>query len=194
MLSAWIHPISASSKELKIASLVAISTIIALVVAFVWSIFMPDDTTTTTLAPSYAVVVTPPHSSTLKPIETQSGETPRKSASQQAPESSHATITSPELSPTKAKPALAKQAANQQKIILGQGLYYVQVGAFAQPKLARLMLEKMKRKYKHAVATPKADQYMIWIGPVVSRNDAETLKKYILRHDNIAGFIIKSAN
>jgi len=75
------------------------------------------------------------------------------------------------------------------RIVIGRGHFYVQVGAYQQQKLARLMFEKMKRKYKRAKIIAKGKVHAVWVGPVQSRKEAEQLKNRLQRLDHLRGFI-----
>lgn len=75
------------------------------------------------------------------------------------------------------------------KVIIGRGKLYVQVGAFKEVARARKTYEKMRKTYKRAQIMPKSDYYAIWVGPVRSKAEAETLKKQILKRYKIKGFI-----
>ncbi|OIP98577.1 MAG: hypothetical protein AUK35_10900 [Zetaproteobacteria bacterium CG2_30_46_52] len=202
MLSTWIQNLTANTKELKIAAIVAILTTLALASTLFYSIFFTEQPAPTTHIENnqHLVQITPrPNlpqkaaSSTSNAVSTQTPTPAREKPMAAKPETPvmPAVTKSPTPATASKVEAPATQPATTQKIILGQGLYYVQVGAFKEPKRARLMLKKMKDKYKHATATPKGDKYIVWVGPVVSKDDANRLKTHLLRKENIVGFVVK---
>jgi len=75
------------------------------------------------------------------------------------------------------------------KVLIGKGNFFVQVGAFKEVVRARTTYEKMRKTYKRAQIMPKSGYYAIWVGPVRSKREAETLQKQILKRYNIKGFI-----
>ena len=89
----------------------------------------------------------------------------------------------PEKIPKQKKNVLTKQ------VIVGQGNLYIQVGAFKKLNLANKMLHKMESVYKRAEIIKKSKLYMVWVGPVETKEEALLLDKNIRKHDGIKGFI-----
>jgi len=52
------------------------------------------------------------------------------------------------------------------------------------------MHEKMTKKYKRAKIIFRSKLYVVWVGPVVTYKEAETLRQNLQRRENIKGFII----
>jgi cell division septation protein DedD len=184
VVRSWMTSLDANSGELKLASGLALASVIIVFIIVLWSVFLSAETTNespdfkgnftvqTIDPPTFKdAKVTPPNK---KDTHLSQTNTPKK-----------ATLKKTHLP----KQKVAQQQSPKSNIVLGQGNYYLQVGAFKQAKLARLMLEKMKRKYQYAKIKKKADKHAVWVGPVVSKANALQLQKYVQRKDNIKGFI-----
>ncbi len=166
---------SAKKGELKFAIIFALIATIILTAVVLWASFFQHDEQATEIKKSSAIQVIQRPETTTQPR--QKDEIPNQQK----------TISKP-IEKEVAKPA-TKTSHHTSQIVMGQGNLFVQVGAFKQAELARLMLEKMKAKYKYAKIFPKANSYAVWVGPVITRNDADKLKKHIQRQDNIKGFV-----
>ncbi len=180
LLKSWLHTFHAQRIELKIASILALVTACLVVSIVLWSFFTSETPVTNRISSSHNAVQTIETPSQLRktqhtPLREKQVKPLTKQKNEKTPSSSKAYTAQP-----------------QQKIVqlvLGKGNYYVQVGAFSQAKLARLMLEKMKQKYKYAKIKPKTNSHAVWVGPVMNKQSAQTLKKHLLRKNNIQGFI-----
>jgi cell division septation protein DedD len=174
---AWFESLKAQNHELKLASGMALASVIIILLLVFWSLFITNEQTADIpeFTQSAAVqTIEPPKLAVQQPIKAKQHQASAKQQPQSKP---------------KIKTKQHKTSTVKNKIILGQGNYYLQVGAFKQAGLARLMLEKMKKKYQYAKIKQKADKYAVWVGPVVSKGDALKLQKYVQRKDNIKGFI-----
>ena len=80
-------------------------------------------------------------------------------------------------------------AKKSNKVIVGKGKFYVQVGAFKETKGARTTYEKMRKTYKRALIMPKSGYYAVWVGAVRTKSEAEILKRQIFKRYKIKGFI-----
>jgi len=87
------------------------------------------------------------------------------------------------------KVSLQQHPAKKQRIVVGKGNFYVQVGAFKQTKLAHAMYKKMQRKYKYTRIVSQSNIHMIWVGPVATKAEALLLKTNIHKQYGIKGFI-----
>ncbi len=178
-MNAWFSVFNAQKAELKFASILAVTTACIVLLIVSWSFLtstmqnnIPEAQTSTNLKVQ----------TTECPILPQTATPSKKSTIPLKKESVDTKIATLHKVPT------SKQSAH--KIVLGQGNYFVQVGAFQQEKLARLMLEKIKKKYHYAIIKRKADKHAVWVGPVVTKSDALTLKKHLQRKNNLQGFIV----
>ena len=176
LLQTWFSSFSAQRLELKFASIFALAAAIVVVLILAWTSFFsaPNNQTKTASSPSMAV----------QTFERPS--VPQSTVAAPEAEPNHTPLTpKPRPPEKKAEPSIPKVT-----LTIGQGNYYVQVGAFSQAKLARLMLEKMRKQYKFAKIKQKADKHAVWVGPVITQHDAQTLKKYLQRKSNLQGFIM----
>jgi len=177
--ASWLQSFQTQSKESKAAMVIALIATIVVTTVVIWTSFFKNssdvslDNTTVdksihiTEKPNLQVPTT---LETNKPIVRQAQKTQS-------------------VQPKPQTKTAIKPQRNKQQIVLGQGNYYVQVGAVKQSKLARLMLEKMKTKYRYAKIVAKPQAHAVWVGPVVTRQEASKLKKIIQQRDNIQGFI-----
>ncbi len=177
-LHTWFSTLNVQKVELKLASVLAIATACIVLLIVSWSFFASTTSNNTSQM----------QSSTHQEVQTI--ERPTLS---QVDISSQQDTTRLKQTQTTAKTLTKKVQAHKKsvnKIILGQGNYFVQVGAFTQAKLARLMLEKMKKKYHYAIIQQKGDKHAVWVGPVVTKADAINLQQHLQRKNNIQGFIV----
>ena len=194
LVRSWLTTLHAQTNELKLASGLALASVIIVLITVLWSLFFsaneakqaPDfkhNARVETIEPPTLTTPSKTKMNESKTSETQTNKTgAKKEANAQKPLVKKAKTSSP-------KPSPRNNTGKTMNITLGQGNYYLQVGAFKQAKLARLMLEKMKRKYHDAKVKQKGDKYAVWVGPVVTLTDAKQLQKYVQRKDNIKGFI-----
>jgi len=199
LVRSWLTTLHAQSSELKLASGLALASVIIILMIVLWSLFFSADEVKQTPDFNHNARVETIELPTLtKPLKTKTNKTEvskpakKKSAPQKALAKKMNAVTAHPAKPSVSKsstPSPRKNSGKTTSIVLGQGNYYLQVGAFKQAKLARLMLEKMKRKYHDAKIKQKADKYAVWVGPVVTQDDAKQLQKYVQRKDNIKGFI-----
>ncbi|MDQ6983546.1 MAG: SPOR domain-containing protein [Ghiorsea sp.] len=180
LFKSWANTFSVQKIELKVAGALALATACMVLLIVLWSSFF---TTTpvkhTTQTDNLTVKTIDAPNLTRQTQQEHADKTPLLSSQQHIK--------------TQVKPSSNKQQANKLKLIkliLGQGNYYVQVGAFSQAKLARLMLGKMRNKYKYAKIKRKTDKHAVWVGPVITKHDAQTLKKHLQRKSNLQGFIV----
>ncbi|HID36397.1 MAG TPA: hypothetical protein EYP39_03315 [Ghiorsea sp.] len=180
LLKSWSHTFHAQRIELKIASILALVTACLVMFIVLWSFFTSETPVNNHISSPNATVQTIETPAQLRepqhtPLHEKQVNSPAKQQSEKTPPSAKVYKTQPQQKIV--------------KLVLGKGNYYVQVGAFSQAKLARLMLEKMKQKYKYAKIKPKSNSHAVWVGPVMRKQDAQTLKKHLLRKSNIQGFI-----
>ncbi len=180
-LRTWFSTYNAQKLELKLAGILAITTACIVLLIVSWSFL----SSTTQNSISDAQTSTNQRVQTIdRPALPQ---TPDISKQQNSPKKQAPTLQ--QKTPSHQKKA-TKSETNINKIVLGQGNYFVQVGAFSQAKLARLMLEKMKTKYHYAIIKRKGDKHAVWVGPVIGKTAAASLQKYLQRKSNIQGFIV----
>ena len=182
-MKAWFLNFTVQKLELKLASVLALVTAIIALIVMLWSSFLSqeDNSTVASVSPSKEVnTIARPQSS--PPIVIPKAAKPDNAVDRPA---SKDKATQPKVNPKKTN------TPNVIKVVLGQGNYFVQVGAFTQAKLARLMLEKMKKKYHYATIKRKGDKHAVWVGPVIKKSEAVTLKKVLQRKSNIQGYIVK---
>jgi len=101
------------------------------------------------------------------------------------PQTKHASQT-PHI--TQQKP----QARHTQQVTLGKGSLFVQVGAFQERSKAKAMHQAMHQSYRRVKIVLKKGLHAVWVGPVQSRKEAETLKRDILKKHKIKGFIVSN--
>ncbi|MDQ7001344.1 MAG: SPOR domain-containing protein [Ghiorsea sp.] len=147
--------------ELKFSIILATIASIAVISAVVWSML----------------------SSQSKPAATVPSINPNVTTTEKPKKSQQTTKYAQHLTHTPTK------KTSIHKVIIGKGKLYVQVGAFKEVIRARKTYEKMRKTYKRAQIMPKSGYYAIWVGPVRSKAEAEILKKQILKHYKIKGFI-----
>jgi len=175
----WLSDFTPQKAELKIASVLALSAICITFTLTLWSFFSTPKSTMRTPAIHNTEVQTTEHP-TYTNLQTEEWTRKAKERKQ---------VIQKETKQPEQK-IIKPQPTQKTKINIGQGNYFVQVGAFKQAKLARLMLEKMKKKYHYAIIKRKADKHAVWVGPVVTKKDALTLKKHLQRKSNLQGFIV----
>jgi cell division septation protein DedD len=169
---AWLNSLKAKNNELKLASGMALASVIIIFLIVLWSVFDTDKSKTEQ-----------PDFKENSKVQIHERPTLEKQQSADKNKSKPKKIANTKVAQKSQTPT------TKNKIILGQGNYYLQVGAFKQAGLARLMLEKMKNKYQYAKIKKKADKHAVWIGPVITKSDALQLQKYVQRKDNIKGFV-----
>ena len=156
-----------STSELKFSIVLALIATIIVCAAAIWDIFFSK-----TAKPASLNTLNQSVSITEKPKGLQQ-PSPAHSLHTKNTEVSHSNIMKP----------------TNNKITIGKGKLYVQVGAFKEVARARATYEKMRATYKRAQIMPKSGYYAIWVGPVRSKKEAEILQKQILKHYKIKGFI-----
>jgi len=82
-----------------------------------------------------------------------------------------------------------KVQTHTKRLVIGKGSFFVQVGAFKKASGAKLTLQHMNNTYKRAKIYLTSGLYTVWVGPVATKKEAETLKKLIFKQDEIKGFI-----
>jgi len=182
LIQSWINTFQAQRNELKFASGLALASIIIVCFIVIWSAFLSNDPTDSPTVEAFDSSVQTFERPTLANV----GEQPQpiKKAVNPSPRPIKHTSAIKTASSLK-----KKTTSHTTSIEIGQGNIYVQVGAFKQAKLARLLLEKMKKKYKFAKIKQKVSGHAVWVGPVITKTDALVLQKQLQRKDNIQGFI-----
>ena len=186
LIRTWLTTLHAQGHELKLAGGLALASAIIVFAIVLWSLFFEPDGIKQVPSVSYntkveTVALPKLHNMTSEPVKAK----PAK-AKQDSP-----TIDAKKKKVTPASAAHSKKSMGKKtSFTLGQGHYYLQVGAFKQVKLAHLMLEKMKHQYHYVKTRKKGDKHAVWIGPVITLNDAKQLQTYVQRKNNIKGFII----
>jgi len=177
----WLQTVAANAPERKIALIVAGVATFALAGSLIWSLFSssPNSVTAPNIPTAVQVIEKPKTIATQQRIEVKE---PAQIVSEK-PKQAKPIIT--QTKQQEVKPTLTKK-----KVVVGKGNLYVQVGAFKQPNLARLLYEKMTKKYKRAKIILRSNMYVVWVGPVVTYKEAATLKQNIQRRENIKGFIV----
>lgn len=170
MSSAQKKTLLTHAGERKLAIIIATVATLAVLTTVTWNTFFSQPITTTS-----APVVNHSVSITEKPPALQQATAPlHHTALKQA--------THKQSSPA----AIAKKSNS---VTVGKGKLYVQVGAFKEVKGARTTYEKMRKTYKRAQIMPKSGYYAVWVGPVRTKSEAETLKRQIFKRYKIKGFI-----
>jgi len=157
-----------SASELKFSIVLAIIATIVVCAAAIWTIFFSKP-----IKPSPTITLNQSVSITEKPKGLQQP-------------SAH---TSNTKSTKTSRTNNADVSSTHNKILIGKGSFFVQVGAFKEVVRARKTYEKMRKTYKRAQIMPKSDYYAIWVGPVRNKREAEILQKQILKRYKIKGFI-----
>lgn len=157
-----------SASELKLSIVLAVIATVIVCATAIWSVFFSKPTKTN-----------PPIA-----LHNQSVSITEKPKSLQKPSTQPSHIQSTTLSHNN-----KTTASNNHKVLIGKGDFFVQVGAFKEVVRAKATYEKMRKTYKRAQIMPKSGYYAIWVGPVRSKREAETLQKQILKRYNIKGFI-----
>lgn len=156
--------------ERKLAIIIATVATFAVLTTVIWNTFFSQPIKTAS-----APVVNHSVSITEKPPSLQQAIAP-------LPHTAHKQATHKQsLSPATAK--------KSNKVTVGKGKIYVQVGAFKEVKGARTTYEKMRKTYKRAQIMPKSGYYAVWVGPVRTKNEAEILQRQIFKRYKIKGFI-----
>ena len=154
-----------NAAERKFSIIIATIATVAVLTTVIWNAFFSPPTTTTSIP-----LVNHSVSITEKPPSLQQSTAPlHHTANKQV------------------SPSLTANKSN--KVTVGKGKLYVQVGAFKEVKGARVTYEKMRKRYKRAQIMPKSGYYAVWVGPVRTQSEAETLKRQILKRYKIKGFI-----
>lgn len=162
----WLQSFMANANEQKYSVMIASVAAVAIASIVIWSTFFHEEQ-----------VESSPLKKTLSVQVAQKPQLP-KDTTIPSPATARATASKP------------KQVVLHKQLVIGQGNLYVQVAAFKQPNLARLSFEKMTAQYKHAKIINRSGLHMVWVGPVITKKDAEILKKHIQRRNNIRGFIV----
>ncbi len=185
MFKAWLLNFQLRKTELKVASVLAISSICAALLVVLWVSLAPSNISKT------------PAVSTQQTTMVYTQPQPDFFQTQDQTKNHTLQSTHQKTAPTKPERYLASEAPRQPEkkhvtqLNIGKGTYYVQVGAFNQAKLAQKLFEKVKHQYKHAKIKFKVDKYAVWVGPVLSRSDASILKKHLQQKNNLKGFIVR---
>ena len=157
-----------NAAERKFSIIIATIATFAVLTTVIWNTFFSPSTTT----------------SSTPPVNHSVSITEKPPSLQRAPlhNATNKQTTHKQLLP----PVTAKK---NNKVTVGKGKLYVQVGAFKEVKGAKIIYEKMRKRYKRAQIMPKSGYYAVWVGPVQSKSEAETLKRQILKRYKIKGFI-----
>jgi len=155
--------------ERKLAIIIATVATFAVLTTVIWNTFFSQPVTT---AP--APLVNHSVSITEKPPSLQQATAPLYHTTHK--QATH-------------KQSLTPTTAKSNQVTVGKGKLYVQVGAFKEVKGARETYEKMRKTYKRAQIMPKSGYYAVWVGPVRTKSEAETLKRQIFKRYKIKGFI-----
>ena len=187
LIRTWLTTLRAQGHELKLAGGLALASVIIVFAIVLWSLFFKPDGIKQVPSVSYntkveTVALPKLHNMTSEPVRAKPAKAKQDSPTIVAKKKKVASSQAPA---SHAKKSMGKIT----NITLGQGNYYLQVGAFKQVKLARLMLEKMKHQYHYVKIRKKGDKHAVWIGPVITLNDAKQLQTYVQRKNNIKGFI-----
>ena len=156
--------------ERKLAIIIATVATFAVLTTVIWNTFFSQPITT-----AFTPVVNHSVSVTEKPPSLQQATAPLH-------RTTHKQATHKQSLP----PATAQK---RNKVTVGKGKLYVQVGAFKEVKGARTTYKKMHKTYKRAQIMPKSGYYTVWVGPVRTKSEAEILKKQIFKRYKIKGFI-----
>ena len=156
--------------ERKLAITIATVATFAVLTTVIWNTFFSQPITTAS-----APVVNHSVSITEKPTSLQQATIPLH-------HTTHKQATHKQSLP----PTIVKKT---NKVTEGKGKLYVQVGAFKEANGARKTYEKMRKTYEHTQIIPKSGYSVVWIGPVRTKIEAETLKKQIFKRYKIKGFI-----
>jgi cell division septation protein DedD len=169
----------ANASEQKYSVIIATVATVAVASTVVWTSFFSVDNTTGTAATSLQ------QPAAIKVTEKPLIKTSAKHSYQPAAQP----VNTAPKAPKQARLEQTKKSVPKKQVVIGQGNLYVQIGAFKQSKGAHLSLKKMQKKYKRAKIVTKSNLHLVWVGPVVTRQEAERLQKHIQQRDNIKGFI-----
>ncbi len=198
-----LQSFTANTKELKLASIIAILASFALAFSVLWlSISTPEHQPAPTTATVQVIEKVQPqnikHTTAIEPYSQNITHTKEKQPTasiapyqQTIQIKATNTIQAPQQPrQTNISPTQSKQPTTRIKIIMGKGTFYIQVGAYQKKNLAQRMHQKMKQQYKRAKIVTKGDMYAVWVGPVATKSEVSALKKRLLRLNKLEGFIV----
>ncbi|MDX8387798.1 MAG: SPOR domain-containing protein [Ghiorsea sp.] len=166
-----------SASEQKYSAILATLVTIAVAITVIWvSFFSKGNTSESTKSP------------VAQPLAVQITEKPNIKQLPDPTPTPHTKKAHNKTNHAK-KVASPQRKTPEKQVIIGQGKLYVQVGAFKEAKGASLTVRKMKARYKRAKVTIKSGFHLVWVGPVATKAEAESLKRHIQRRDHIRGFI-----
>jgi len=185
---AWV----ATPTETKIAWSIASICIVLIIASFFWPLFdTPYDNRTSTAPAQKPETTTTGKTETIEKIIAQS----QKHPTSQIKIKPELTEVSKPISTTKKTPPVTvkkkpsdPQSATEKTLPHG---YYVQVGAFKEPKRAHTLQKKLAQHWKTHTKNKAGNITAVWVGPYATSKAASQTKTAIATRTKIKGFIVR---